>query len=213
MDVTVGRNIINASTSDILSQVFGYVFWISLALVTDSHTIGEIGLIISLVTILGILIPMGLDYSMTRSVGSKIGEKKFSNANAIIKTSTSLVSLFLIVTSIAVLVFVEPISKISQISEIYLHYSIIIIISYTLHNFFRSEIIALQGKTSVIVYGEIISHVIKFAVTFGLLALEFGIISIVIGFFSHFLFKVIIWGRFLFKDFRLNAENADIHLI
>ena len=65
---------------------------------------------------------------------------------------------------------------------------------------YRNAVIALQEKTVVLVYTEIISQIIKFAVTFTLVFAGFGILAIVLGFFFHYLFKVILLARFIFKN-------------
>ena len=169
---SVKINILFVYLSSFLPAILTFVFWIIAANYTNPTTIGIIASITSFSMVLGVLSNFDVPIGMKRFIGKAFANEEFLQIKQIISVS----SIFLIFTSIGILIVtLNPffdILSLTNIDKKFIPIIITIVIGNSIRHVFTQSLISIL-KSKLIFFPAIISSVARFPLFFALLAISF----------------------------------------
>lgn len=165
----------------ISSMVASYVFWLVMSKITEESIIGTSSAMISFATIVTALATMGVPTSVQRLLGKSFIEKKSQHTSLYIQASLILVTLSVLLCSIAILLSKDWIYEVFNINFDLLIVSILLVASSVIRYLFRYVIIA-SLSTRVLVFSSIFPTVARFVTAIILILLGMGTLGLTIGY-------------------------------
>src|SRR2546427_3632473 len=120
----------------------GYAFWFIMSKLTTSEIIGTTSALVSLATIFSTLAAIGVPSGVQRFLGRIFSEQKIEDANVFVKASLVLVTIGIIAASIVIVITKDFFHNTFTIDNSLMLVAIVLIGSTSIHNLFRSIIVA-----------------------------------------------------------------------
>jgi O-antigen/teichoic acid export membrane protein len=189
----IGKGVIYLYVEAITVLFSGYIFWLLLSKIINPASIGLASTIIAFATIIFSVAFMGVSGGAQRYIANGIAENRSEHVQGMINSSLLITTLGVLISAIIILVFRDSIGTYFDIGLEYTILSIGLFISLVFAELLRAIIIP-SLKVKVITMTSVVSAIIKFAITFALVFLEYDVYGIILGFLVSSIVSILIYA-------------------
>jgi len=164
-------------------MISGYAFWFIISKITSTDVVGAASTLVSIATIFSVVAALGVPTGVQRFLSKSFSEQKIQDTHIFIRGSLVLVSFGIVACSIAILIARDFFHDVFKIDYSLMLVFIVMIISLSTFNLFRSIIIS-SLRTKILPVISLIAAATKIALGIILVLVGMHTLGITIGFAS-----------------------------